>query len=202
MLSLAGSLTLHDLFEQAWKQVHGQVLEVLQRTVEGLLLAERDRSVQQARAEGQKVYRWGYTVRKSWQTLWGELRQVRAPRRGSARPSGRARIETRRCRCRRHRRLCRANEPGPLAVPRCSWPLDQDLRLRFGLAPRFHLPSLCPRGPHPGLCTFEAIQKFVLTTDTARGNSPYIICPVGLRVVPSVRDSYFGVFFIYRESTG
>lgn len=80
MLSLSGRLTLRELLEQAWKQVHGQVLEVLQRTVEGLLVAERDRSVQQARAEGQKVYRWGYTVRKSWATLWGELRQVRVPR--------------------------------------------------------------------------------------------------------------------------
>jgi len=48
--------------------------------VEGLLLAERDRRVAEATRRGEKVYRWGYTVRKCWTTLWGSLEQVRVPR--------------------------------------------------------------------------------------------------------------------------
>jgi transposase-like protein len=50
------------------------------RSVEGLLQAERDRRVSQAQQRGEKVYRWGYTVRKCWTTLWGSLEQVRVPR--------------------------------------------------------------------------------------------------------------------------
>ncbi len=34
----------------------------------------------QYRQRGEKVYRWGYTVRKCWQTLWGALEQVHIPR--------------------------------------------------------------------------------------------------------------------------
>jgi len=45
-----------------------------------LLLAERDRRVAEATRRGEKVYRWGYTVRKCWTTLWGSLEQVRVPR--------------------------------------------------------------------------------------------------------------------------
>jgi transposase-like protein len=41
---------------------------------------ERDRRVAKARRRGEKVYRWGYTVRKCWTTLWGNLEQVRVPR--------------------------------------------------------------------------------------------------------------------------
>jgi len=65
---------------QAWRQVQGQAREMLQRAVEGLLQAERDRRVQEAQERGEKVYRWGYTVRKCWTTLWGNLEQVRVPR--------------------------------------------------------------------------------------------------------------------------
>jgi transposase-like protein len=36
--------------------------------------------VAERRRCGEKVYRWGYTVRKCWQTLWGALEQVRVPR--------------------------------------------------------------------------------------------------------------------------
>jgi transposase-like protein len=68
------------MVEQAWTQVQDQVLQLVKRTIEGLLLAERDRRVAEAQARGQKVYRWGYTVRKCWQTLWGTLSQVRVPR--------------------------------------------------------------------------------------------------------------------------
>jgi len=32
------------------------------------------------RQQGEKVYRWGYTVRKCWTTLWGALTAVRVPR--------------------------------------------------------------------------------------------------------------------------
>ena len=85
MLSLPGRLTLGDLFEQAWNQVQQSVLEQLKRTIEGLLGAERDRRVAEARQRGEKVYRWGYTVRKCWTTLWGTLHQIRVPRmRGAA----------------------------------------------------------------------------------------------------------------------
>ena len=80
MLSLPGRLTLRDLFKQAWDEVQQSVLEQLRRTIEGLLTAERDRRVVEARQRGEKVYRWGYTVRKCWSTLWGMLQQVRVPR--------------------------------------------------------------------------------------------------------------------------
>ena len=85
MSSLDGRLALAELIEQGWKQVQDQVLEQLKRTIEGLLGAERDRRVAERRQAGEKVYRWGYTVRKCWQTLWGVLEQVRVPRlRGAA----------------------------------------------------------------------------------------------------------------------
>src|ERR1700686_279831 len=79
-LSLNGRVALRELMEQAWQQVEGQAREMLKRAVEGLLQAERDRRVSEARERGEKVYRWGYTVRKCWTTLWGSLEQVRVPR--------------------------------------------------------------------------------------------------------------------------
>lgn len=79
-ISLSRRVTLRELMEQAWKQVEDQAQELLKRAVEGLLLAERDRRVAEARRQGEKVYRWGYTVRKCWSTLWGNLEQVRVPR--------------------------------------------------------------------------------------------------------------------------
>jgi putative transposase len=79
-ISLEGRVALGELMEQAWQQVEGQAREMLKRAVEGLLLAERDRRVTQAKQRGEKVYRWGYTVRKCWTTLWGNLEQVRVPR--------------------------------------------------------------------------------------------------------------------------
>ena len=79
-ISLAGRLTLRELMEQAWQQVEGQARGMLKRAVEGLLVAERDRRVAEAQQRGEKVYRWGYTVRKCWTTLWGSLEQVRVPR--------------------------------------------------------------------------------------------------------------------------
>jgi transposase-like protein len=66
--------------EQGWKQLQGGFLEQLKKTIEGLLAAERDRRVAEGRERGEKVYRWGYTVRKCWQTAWGRLEQVRVPR--------------------------------------------------------------------------------------------------------------------------
>lgn len=79
-VSLEGRLTLREVIEQAWQEVEGQARGMLQRAVEGLLLAERDRRVSEAQQRGEKVYRWGYTVRKCWTTLWGSLEQVRVPR--------------------------------------------------------------------------------------------------------------------------
>lgn len=76
----SGRIALSQVVEQGWSQVREQVLEQLKRTIEGLLQAERDQRIAQRRQQGEKVYRWGYTVRKCWQTLWGELRQVRVPR--------------------------------------------------------------------------------------------------------------------------
>jgi len=79
-ISPEGRVALRELMEQAWQQVEGQAREMLKRAVEGLLVAERDRRVSQARERGEKMYRWGYTVRKCWTTLWGSLEQVRVPR--------------------------------------------------------------------------------------------------------------------------
>jgi putative transposase len=75
-----GRVALRELMSQAWQQVEGQAREMLKSSVEGLLQAERDRRVSEAKQRGEKVYRWGYTVRKCWTTLWGSLEQVRVPR--------------------------------------------------------------------------------------------------------------------------
>ena len=80
MSFLEGRLALPEVMEQGWKQVQDQVLAQLKRTIEGLLVAERDRRVAERRRQGEKVYRWGYTVRTCWQTLWGAIEQVRVPR--------------------------------------------------------------------------------------------------------------------------
>jgi putative transposase len=80
MSSQSGRLALADVIEQGWKQLQGGFLEQLKKTIEGLLAAERDRRVAERRERGEKVYRWGFTVRKCWQTAWGVLEQVRVPR--------------------------------------------------------------------------------------------------------------------------
>lgn len=80
MFTLEGKLTLKQVVEQGFEQIREGFLQQLKRAMEGLLEAERDRRVEVLRQEGQKVYRWGYTVRKCWQTLWGALEQVRVPR--------------------------------------------------------------------------------------------------------------------------
>ncbi len=79
-ISLSGRVPLREVVEQAWLQIQGQAREMLKRAVEGLLQAERKRRVQEAKQRGEKVYCWGYTVRKCWSTLWGSLEQVRVPR--------------------------------------------------------------------------------------------------------------------------
>lgn len=73
-------LSLREVTEQAWREVQGQARAMLKRSIEGLLQAERDRRVAEGQQRGEKVYRWGYTVRKCWTTLWGSLEQVRVPR--------------------------------------------------------------------------------------------------------------------------
>jgi putative transposase len=80
MSSQMARLALADVIEQGWKQLQGGFLEQLKKTIEGLLAAERDRRVTEGRERGEKVYRWGFTVRKCWQTAWGTLQQVRVPR--------------------------------------------------------------------------------------------------------------------------
>jgi hypothetical protein len=79
-VSLEGRVALRELLAQAWQEVEGQARGMLKRAVEGLLQAERDRRVSESQQRGEKVYRWGYTVRKCWTTLWGSLEQVRVPR--------------------------------------------------------------------------------------------------------------------------
>jgi putative transposase len=79
-ITLERRIALHELMAQAWQRVEGTAREMLKRSVEGLLQAERDRRVSEAKQRGEKVYRWGYTVRKCWTTLWGNLEQVRVPR--------------------------------------------------------------------------------------------------------------------------
>lgn len=56
-ISPNGRVALRELMEQAWQQVEGQAREMLKGTVEGLLVAERDRRVGEARQRGEKVYR-------------------------------------------------------------------------------------------------------------------------------------------------
>lgn len=80
MFTLEGKLTLKQVVEQGFEEIRQSFLEQLKKTVEGLLRAERDRRIAALRRQGEKVYRWGYTVRKCWQTLWGALEQVRVPR--------------------------------------------------------------------------------------------------------------------------
>ncbi len=79
-LSLNRRVPLQEVVQQAWRQIEAQTRGMLKRAVEGLLEAERDRRVAEARERGERVYRWGYTVRKCWTTLWGSLEQVRVPR--------------------------------------------------------------------------------------------------------------------------
>ncbi len=73
-------IALRSVVEQGWTQLKEQVLGQLKKTIEGLVEAARDRRLAERRQQGEKVYRWGYRVRKGWQTLWGELRQVRVRR--------------------------------------------------------------------------------------------------------------------------
>jgi putative transposase len=80
MFTLEGKLTLKQVVEQGFAEIRDQFLGQLKRVVEGLLAAERDRRLAELQRQGEKVYRWGYTVRKCWQTLWGALTEVRVPR--------------------------------------------------------------------------------------------------------------------------
>jgi putative transposase len=80
MFTLEGKLTLKQVVEQGFEEIRQSFLEQLKQAIEGLLRAERDRRVAALRQRGEKVYRWGYTVRKGWPTLWGTLEQVRVPR--------------------------------------------------------------------------------------------------------------------------
>lgn len=78
--TLTGRVSLQAVVAQGWQEVQQQVLGLMQQAIEAWLQAERDRRIAQRRQAGEKVYRWGYTVRKCWQTLWGRLEQVRVPR--------------------------------------------------------------------------------------------------------------------------
>ena len=78
--TLTGRVSLQAVVEQGWQEVQQQVLGLMKQAIEGWLQAERDRRIAQRQQAGEKVYRWGYTVRKCWQTLWGRLEQVRVPR--------------------------------------------------------------------------------------------------------------------------
>jgi hypothetical protein len=80
MFTLEGNLTLKQVVEQGFEEIRQGFLEQLKKTIEGLLEGERDRRVAVLGQQGQKVYRWGYTVRKCWTTLWGALPGVRVPR--------------------------------------------------------------------------------------------------------------------------
>jgi putative transposase len=80
MFTLEGKLTLKQVVEQGFEEIRQEFLGRLRRSIEGLLEAERERRRVALRQQGKKVYRWGYTVRKCWQTLWGTLEGVRVPR--------------------------------------------------------------------------------------------------------------------------
>jgi transposase-like protein len=80
MVTLEGNLTLKQVVEQGFEEIRQGFLGLLKKSIEGLLKGERDRRVAALRQQGEKVYRWGYTVRKCWTTLWGALLGVRVPR--------------------------------------------------------------------------------------------------------------------------
>jgi putative transposase len=84
MIHLEGRLTLKQVVEQGFEEIRQGFLEQLKKSIDGLLEAERDRRVAALRQRGEKVYRWGYTLRKCWTTLWGGLGGVRVPRLRSA----------------------------------------------------------------------------------------------------------------------
>jgi len=84
VFTLEGKLALKQVVEQGFEEIRQSFVAQLKAAIEGLLVAERDRRVAELRQRGEKVYRWGYTVRKCWQTLWGALEQVRVPRLSSA----------------------------------------------------------------------------------------------------------------------
>jgi hypothetical protein len=62
------------------KGLKGNIMAQLKPLIENLLVKERDRQIEQFGKRGTKVIRWGYTVRRYWQTPWGVLRRVRMPR--------------------------------------------------------------------------------------------------------------------------
>jgi hypothetical protein len=57
VLSLTGRLTLRDLFKQAWSEVQQSVLQQLQGTIEGLLVAEYKRYWNRERLHSGSGYR-------------------------------------------------------------------------------------------------------------------------------------------------
>ena len=80
MVTLQGNLTLKQVANQGFEEIRQGFLEQQKKTIEGLLTAERGRRVAAPRQQGEKVYRWGYTVRKWWTTPWGASPGVRVPR--------------------------------------------------------------------------------------------------------------------------
>lgn len=80
MFTLEGKLTLKQVVEQGFEEIRQSFWEPLKKTMEGLLRSERDRRVAERRQQGEKIYGWGYTVRKGWTTVWGAWEQVRVPR--------------------------------------------------------------------------------------------------------------------------
>ena len=64
LFTLEGKVTLKQVVEQGFAGIREQFLGQLKRVVKGLLVAERDRRIAEFQRQGQKVYRWGYTVRK------------------------------------------------------------------------------------------------------------------------------------------
>jgi transposase-like protein len=77
-------VTLSELVCQAFEQVRAEVLESMKVLVEQWLEQARDELVGRghyARAETEEGYRrWGYRVRKGFETVLGRMEQIRVPR--------------------------------------------------------------------------------------------------------------------------
>ena len=77
-------ITLSELTSQAFGRIRSEVLESMKQLVEQWLEQARDEVVGRGayeRAETEQRYqRWGYRIRKGFETVLGRIEQIRVPR--------------------------------------------------------------------------------------------------------------------------
>jgi hypothetical protein len=78
-------ISLSELACQAQAAKQAEVLELVRQGLSQILKAVQDQAVERERHQrigpgAGKIYRWGYLVRKGWETSWGRLGEVRIPR--------------------------------------------------------------------------------------------------------------------------